>query len=141
MLVLSILTLVQSALPGANLWTQITFTFAVPYWSLSIAINILLTLLIIIRLVTIRNRLRAALGNQHTKTYTSLIAIMVESASIYSTISLIYIVAYAKSWKVQNLVLPALAQVMVRFYQHCCYPLFLSFLHDICLSSLTSHHI
>ena len=47
-LVLSILTLVQSALPGANLWTHLTFSFALPYWSLSIAVNMLLTLLIII---------------------------------------------------------------------------------------------
>ena len=135
-LVLSILTLVQSALPGANLWTHLTFSFALPYWSLSIAVNMLLTLLIIIRLVIIRNGLRATLGKQHTKTYTSLIAIMVESASIYTTVGLIYIVAFARNWKVQNVVLPVLGQVMVRFIITTIvvlYPLFLPFLHHISL--------
>ena len=135
-LVLSVLTLVQSALPGANLWTHITFSFAVPYWSLSISINILLTLLIVIRLVTIRNRLRAALGVQHAQTYTSLIAVIVESASIYSTLGLIYIVAFARNWNVQNLILPVLGQVMVRIVpHHLCLP---SLSHH---SLLTSHHI
>ncbi|KAJ3476308.1 hypothetical protein NLI96_g11250 [Meripilus lineatus] len=110
--ILSVLTLVQSALPGANLWTRITFSFAVPYWSLSISINILLTLMIIYRLVTTRNLLISALGKEHARDYTSLIAVTIESASIYSIVSLIYIVAFARNSAVQNLCLPVLGQLM-----------------------------
>ena len=83
-----------------------------------IAINILLTLMITYRLVTARNQLRQALGREHAQDYTSLIAITIESASIYSTVSLIYIIAFARQSDIQNLCLPPLAQLMVRLISY-----------------------
>lgn len=112
----SILTLVQTALPGGSLWTHTTYNFAVPYWSLSTAVNIVLTFLIVLRLLLARNQLKAVFGAEYAQNYTSLIAIIIESAAIYSVTSIIYLIAFARNSNVQNLVIPVLGQVMVKFF-------------------------
>ncbi|TDL25354.1 hypothetical protein BD410DRAFT_636923 [Rickenella mellea] len=109
---LSILTLFQSARPGANLWTHTTTIFAIPYWSLSLSVNLLVTLMIVFRLILWRNKVKEMLGPEHTGTYTSVAAMLIESAAPYSTVGLIYIICYARKSNFQHLVLPVLAQVM-----------------------------
>jgi hypothetical protein len=48
---LSILVVFQSSRPNAGLWTQLTVNVTVPYFSISIGLNILMTLAIAGRLV------------------------------------------------------------------------------------------
>ena len=55
------------------------------------------------------------MGEEHAKSYTSLIAVVVESAAVYAVVALVFIVAYWRNSYVQNLALPVMAQVMVRF--------------------------
>ncbi|TDL29997.1 hypothetical protein BD410DRAFT_703038, partial [Rickenella mellea] len=109
---MSILTIFQSAQPGASLWSHTTISFAVPYWSLSLSLNLLVTLMIATRLLMMRNKIIAVLGPEHSKTYTSVAAMMVESAAPYSITGLIFIICYARASNVQNLVLPVLGQIM-----------------------------
>jgi len=109
---LSIITVFQTAQPGASLWTKVTVNFALPYWSLSISLNIIVTLLIAGRLLVVRKALREALGAEHAKKYTSAIAMLIESAALYSITSIVFIITYARNSYVQNLVLPVLCSVM-----------------------------
>ncbi|THH08338.1 hypothetical protein EW146_g9025 [Bondarzewia mesenterica] len=110
---LSILTIYQSARPGASLWSRTTIAFAVPYWSLSIALNILATLVIAARLLVMMRRIRqSGVGMHHARMYTSITAMVVESAALYSITGLIFIICYARNSNVQNIVLPVLGQVM-----------------------------
>lgn len=109
----SILTLFQSERPGANLWTHTTVQFAVPYWSMTIAINATMTLAIAYRLMSMRRRVTTMLGAEYARTYTSVVAMIVESAAVYSVTGLVFIICYARKSNVQNLVLPILDQVVV----------------------------
>ncbi|TDL20989.1 hypothetical protein BD410DRAFT_750293, partial [Rickenella mellea] len=109
---LSILTVFQSSQPGASLLTSNTVIFAIPYWSLSISLNLVVTLLIVPRLLIWRNNAINMLGLQHSKTYTSIAAMMVESAALFSVTGLIFIICYAHNSSIQNLVLPVLGQIM-----------------------------
>ncbi|TDL20998.1 hypothetical protein BD410DRAFT_695577, partial [Rickenella mellea] len=109
---LSILTLFQAARPGSTLATHNTVVFAVPYWSLSISLNLLVTLLIVLRLLMWRSKVIGVLGPQHSKTYTSIAAMMIESAALFSVAGLIFIICFARQSHVQNLILPVLGQIM-----------------------------
>ena len=99
--------------PGADLWTNEAVKFSISYWSLSISLNITLTLLISGRLLFIRNRVKMSLGAHQAKIYTSLAAMLVESAALYSVTGLIFIVSYARNSIFQNIVLPPLGLVQV----------------------------
>jgi hypothetical protein len=85
----------------------------ISYWSLSISLNTILTLAIVSRLFYVRRRVRGALGDHHSDTYTSIAAMLIESASLYSIWGLVFLVCYARNTPFQNLLLPALGQVQV----------------------------
>jgi len=67
----------------------------VPWLSLSTSLNVVLTGIITARLLSARNRLRAVLGYEHSKLYTSVTTMLVESASLYTFSSLFIISAIA----------------------------------------------
>jgi len=108
---MSISLLVAMTRPDATFWTAASVNFGLAYWSLSVSLNIILTVLIVVRLLSARNAVRKALGRQHSEMYTSLAALLVESASLYSVTGLVFIITYARGSYVQNLVLPPLGQV------------------------------
>lgn len=70
-----------------------------------------MTSLIVGKLYMMRLRTRAVLTSNHTKTYTSVAAMVIESAALYSFLALIFIITYARNSDIQNLVLPVLGQV------------------------------
>lgn len=108
---MGVILLFQLTQPQANLWTKTTLNFGIPYWSISAGLNILVTSLIVARLYFIRRKTRAVLSSSHSRTYTSIAAMLVESAALYSTVALIFIITYARNSMVQNLMLPLLGQV------------------------------
>jgi len=109
---LSIVMVYQTARPGANFWSTLTINYAVPYWSLTISLNIVVTLLISGRLFMLRKRMRDALGPQYAKKYTSAIAMLVESAAIYTGTGLLFLISYARNSYIQNLIWPILVSAM-----------------------------
>lgn len=115
---MSILTIFQATRPSANLWTHTTVQFTLPYFSLSISLNTLLTLLIVARLLYMSRRMGKTVGRQHAGTYTSVASMLIESAAPYTITGLIFIITYARNSNVQNLVLPVLSQIMVRPLSH-----------------------
>lgn len=111
---MSILTLFQASRPDASLWTTVTIQFSLPYFSISIALNVLLTLLLVSRLFYMSVKARRTIGGEHGRTYISIAAMLLESAAPYAIVGLIFIITYARNSNVQNLVLPVLSQIMVR---------------------------
>ncbi|TBU51881.1 hypothetical protein BD310DRAFT_890234 [Dichomitus squalens] len=109
---MSILSVFQSSRPTASLWTSTTVQFTVPYFSISIGLNILLTLLLVGRLLYFGYNTRRAIGSDHLAPYVSIATMLIESAAPYAITGLIFIVTYARNSNVQNLILPVLSQVM-----------------------------
>ncbi|OJA17259.1 hypothetical protein AZE42_03037 [Rhizopogon vesiculosus] len=72
-----------------------SFSFLFPYLSVDLAINIFISLLTVMRLLFHRRRISTVLSPAHGVIYASFAAIIVESASIYSICSLLYLIPYA----------------------------------------------
>ncbi|KAM5531778.1 hypothetical protein V8D89_014548 [Ganoderma adspersum] len=109
---ISILSVFQASRPTASLWTDTTVQFTVPYFSISIGLNILLTLLLVSRLLYMGYHARRTIGKDHSQTYISIATMLVESAAPYAITGLMFIIMYAHSSNVQNLILPVLGQIM-----------------------------
>lgn len=106
----SCVLLFQLSQPNANIWKSVDVNFATPYWSLSIALNIILTMMIVGRILWVKRSIRQALGDQHTRTYTSIAAMLIESAAMYSATALVYIICYALNSPAQELFLALLGE-------------------------------
>jgi len=72
-------------------FTGARLAFTLPLYSISIALNLLLSGLIAGRIWSARSRFRAVLGSQQAHVYTSVTSMIVESAAIYSISSLVAI--------------------------------------------------
>jgi hypothetical protein len=71
-----------------------SFSFLFPYLTVDLAINIFISLLTVLRLLSHRHRISKVLGPGHGTIYTSFATIIVESASVYSVCSLLYLIPY-----------------------------------------------
>ena len=99
--------------PSTSLWTHAGVSVALPYYILSLSLNIILTFLIVFRLLLHRRRVREALGRV-PEPYTSLAAFIVESAAPYSVLSLIYLILVLVNDPVQQVFLGILSGAQVR---------------------------
>ena len=87
--------------------------FAFTVWMMLMALNLLLSLLLVIRLLRMRRNLQSVMGTQYGKEYTGIAAMVVESALPYGIISIIFLVLFGKRDLSQNLLLPLLVQIEV----------------------------
>ncbi|SJL15723.1 uncharacterized protein ARMOST_19227 [Armillaria ostoyae] len=94
-----------------SFWAHTTIRFGIAYWAISVSLNVIFTCLIIIRLLIIRRQVKAIIGSSHGTHYTSIVAILVESASLYSAWALVFLITYARDSWVQNILLPPLGQI------------------------------
>ncbi|OSX62091.1 hypothetical protein POSPLADRAFT_1181307 [Postia placenta MAD-698-R-SB12] len=109
--VLSVLVVVQLALPDGSLWTGPAYKIDLAYWATSMSLSMLLTLLLVSRLFWLRRKLIKAMGKEHGGVYTSIAAMLVESALPYGIISAVYIILYGLQNPAQSLFLGPLVQV------------------------------
>lgn len=87
-----------------------------PYLIVSLALNVLVTVAIVLRLLVYRHRISQALGPNHGSQYTSIVAMLVESASLYSLFSLLLVIPFAIDNPIQNVSLQMLGEIQVRPY-------------------------
>lgn len=109
---LSLILIVMLCVPGITLWSTISINLAIPYWAISIALNVIITACIAARLLYMRYQMRRALIDSGSE-YISITSMMVESAAIYTANGLIFLVSYAVNSPIQNLALPVLGQTQV----------------------------
>lgn len=80
--------------------------FCSVYWSFSVALNIVVTLLIVSRLMYMRYMLMKTMQQSEAGIYTSVAAMIIESAALYSIAAIIFLVGYAKQIPLQFAVEP-----------------------------------
>lgn len=100
---------------GINLWTSCELTPCITYLALSFAVNLVVTIGIIWRLVCIRRKISdGSLGPQVARVYTSVVAMLIESASLYTLVALLAIISCARRIPMEDALLPMLGQLQVR---------------------------
>ncbi|THH32299.1 hypothetical protein EUX98_g1896 [Antrodiella citrinella] len=95
-LTLGILELVSSFKPGGFFLSGKAENFGTPYYSITICMNILLTILICARLYYLSKQAKKMIGFHAAERYTSLAAIMIESAVPYTVMGIILLPFYAR---------------------------------------------
>ncbi|KAJ2929654.1 hypothetical protein H1R20_g7447, partial [Candolleomyces eurysporus] len=110
---LSLAMAIYTMNPSIGFWAPITIDIGTAYWSLSIGMNVIVTVAIAGRLLKMRANIRKILGPKHSSPYTSVLAMIIESAALYTSWALVFMVAYAKGDTFQNIVLSSLGQVQV----------------------------
>ncbi|KAJ7670412.1 hypothetical protein B0H14DRAFT_1027016 [Mycena olivaceomarginata] len=88
-----------------------TVNWTIPYLSLSLALNILVTIAIVIRLWVYRRRISGVFDANHGSQYTSIAAMLVESAFIYSSFSILFLVPFGMNIPLSELFLQALSEI------------------------------
>lgn len=86
----------QSSQPGLSFYSKIPLAFGTAYYSLSIGMNVFLTLLITGKLLLYRHRFKntSTSSTDPVQFYTSLLTIFVESAALYSTFAICFLISY-----------------------------------------------
>jgi hypothetical protein len=96
-----------------SVYNTSTVNWTIPYFSLSLALNILVTLAIVGRLFLYRHRVIRAIGPGHGRQYVGIATMIVESAAIYSSFSILFLVPFARNNAISAVFLQALGGVQV----------------------------
>ena len=90
--------------------------FNTPYFSISVSLNVLLTLMIVVRLVLHCRDIRSAMGSlvRPDRLYGAIVTILVESSALYAISCLLFISSCASGSFVRNIFLQALTDTQVR---------------------------
>ena len=92
------------------------FNFGISYFSTAVALNLLLTLMVVVRLFLHNRKVRSALGTQTASSglYNAIIVMLVESCSLYTVTFLLYVGLRAANNTVASAFFSILVQVQVR---------------------------
>lgn len=112
---MGIMLIDQTAQPHDKFWNSITVNFGVPYFSISLAINVILTLMIVIRLVLHSRNIRNAMGTKDGTcgVYKAIITVLVESSALYTVSFLLFVGPWGASSYVEDIFFPPLAKIQV----------------------------
>ncbi|KAJ6500148.1 hypothetical protein C8R47DRAFT_284047 [Mycena vitilis] len=105
----------QVGTASSSPWNTSGINFTTPYFTMSLALNIFVTLLIVARLMLYRKQINQALpsGTEHGAQYVSLAAMVFESAAIYSLFSLLFLVPFIMKQPLSQLFIQALSPVQI----------------------------
>ena len=109
--VLSVVTLVEYALPGTSLLTGEPLYLVVPWVTLSVSLNVVVTSMICFRLLRMRALMRDVLSPEMSRMYTSIAAMLIESAAPFSILGIGLVVTAA----LRTLLVPAFGYVWTMF--------------------------
>jgi hypothetical protein len=94
--VVSIMTVVESAIPGTSMLKGEPIELAVPWVTLSVSLNIIVTSMICFRLLRMRARIRQVLSPEMSSAYTSIATMLIESAAPFSVVGIGLVVTAAQ---------------------------------------------
>jgi hypothetical protein len=114
---MGVLAVYQCAQPQQSMATLKTINFALSFWSIAAALNILLTVLILVPLFRARQRAVSNLGPEYGRMYTGIAAILIESAAPYAVLVFIWIILYGLQYLGMFFILELLVQVEVRRFR------------------------
>ena len=106
--------LYQFSQPG-SIWSSLASSTGVPYYSISISLNVFLTIMIVARLVMHGRNVRktTAFAGGVTGLYKNVASILIETSALYTLNSLLVIGPWAAGSWVADIFLPILAQTQV----------------------------
>ena len=117
-----LLWLIQISTPASSPFQTSSaskINWTVPYFSVAVALNVFVTLMIAVRLWLYRYKMTSLLGSSHGSHYIGIAAMVVESAAIYSTFALLFIIPFGVGSPIANTFLQVLSQVQVSIARLC----------------------
>ncbi|KAF4615834.1 hypothetical protein D9613_012372 [Agrocybe pediades] len=109
--VMSVLRTIAASRPASSLFAQNAVRFGLPYWALSLSLNMLVTLLIVTRLWLARRQVAMFAEPEQLTIYTGVAAMVIESALPYAVVSLILVILYGKGNTAELLFIPLLPHI------------------------------
>src|SRR5258708_2729544 len=105
----------QATQPDCTIWRSTTIDVGVPY-SISVSLDVLLTLMIVARVVLLSREIRKAMNAPFriSGLYKAVITILGESCALYAITFLFWIGTWAANNPIQYFLFPILAQTQVR---------------------------
>ena len=115
---MGILFIYQTSQPNSSIWNTIAINFGLPYFSISMSLNILLTLMIVVRLVLHSRNIRAAMGSPVgvSGLYKAIVTMLIESSALYAVNSLLFVGPWGAGNHAADIFLPILAETQVRTF-------------------------
>lgn len=113
--VVGVFCLLQDSSRISSPWVSTGINPTVAYFALQLALNITVTALIVLRLLFIRSRTTRLLGVEFASHYTSVVAMVVESAALYTTFILLFLVPFIVNDPIQNVFVQVLGPMQVWF--------------------------
>ena len=112
---MGILFIYQTSQPDSSIWSSVAISFGIPYFSISLSLNITLTLLIVTRLVLHNRNIRTAMGapGGFTGLYKAIVTMLIESSALYAVNSLLFVGPWGAKSHVADIFLPILAETQV----------------------------
>jgi len=105
----------QAARSNGVLWDCVLSNPTIPYFSISVSLNVLLTSMIVIRLVLHNRNIRAIMGAPVgiSGFHKTIITMLIESSALYAVSSLL--VVGKSTTRIAYLFMPILSEIQVRF--------------------------
>lgn len=100
----------------AGFFSQSTVNFGLTYFAISLSLNILLTIMIIVRMWAQKVKSRAIFGEEYGQHYTSVSTMFVESAALYCLFSILLLITYAMNHPINQIWLGISPAVQVRLF-------------------------
>ncbi|OBZ66923.1 hypothetical protein A0H81_13062 [Grifola frondosa] len=97
--------------PGSSFLERSSVSVGLIQVSISIAFNVLVTAMIVVRLLLMRRHLRGLMGSSAAMPYVSVMAILIESAFIYTAFGIVAVAAYGIGIPLSTLFLPLFGQI------------------------------
>ena len=94
--VVSIITVVECAIPNTSLLEGKPIRLVVPWASLSVSLNVIVTAMICFRILRLRALTREVLSPEMSRMYTSIAAMLIESAAPFSILGIGLVVTAAQ---------------------------------------------
>lgn len=103
----------QTSQPDSNSWSSVALNFNYPFFTISLSLNVLLTLMIVTRLVLhirdTRNDTEIQAGGLRW-----CLIVLIESCALYAVTFILFIVPWGAKSRIADIFFPILAEAQVR---------------------------
>ena len=113
---MGIMFIYHTSQPGCKACIIDTIAIGTPYFSISVSLNVLLTLMIVTRLVLHSRDIRDSMGPlvRLDGLYKAIVTVLIESCSLYAITFVLFIGTWATTSSLEFVFFPILAQTQVR---------------------------
>lgn len=109
------ITLTYEISQPSGSWGTVDINLGLAYFSISVSLNAILTLMIVTRLILHSRKVRNAMGTRArtTRLYKTIVTMLIESSALYAASFLLYIGPWGANSNIANIFFPILAETQV----------------------------